>query len=43
MKIKIVILSIFLLGALPSIAQLKLPQVLKEAANTIKPGSPNQS
>ncbi len=43
MKIKTAILSIFLFSALSSFAQIRLPQVLREAANAIKPGGPSQT
>lgn len=43
MKLRIIILSTFLFSALTSFAQFKIPQVLKEAANAIKPGSPSQT
>jgi hypothetical protein len=42
MKLRIIILSAFLFSAITSFAQFKIPQVLKEAANAIKPGSPSQ-
>jgi len=43
MKFRIAILSILIFSAASSYAQFKLPQVLKEAANAIKPGSPSQT
>lgn len=42
MKLRIIILFAFLFSAATSFAQFKIPQVLKEAANAIKPGSPSQ-
>ena len=42
MKLRIIILSAFLFSSITSFAQFKIPQVLKEAANAIKPGSPSQ-
>ena len=42
MKHRIIILSALLFSAITSFAQFKIPQVLKEAANAVKPGSPSQ-
>lgn len=43
MKIRVAILGIILFSTISSsFAQIKLPQVLKEAANAIKPGNPSQ-
>lgn len=43
MKLRIAILGIFLFSTIASFAQVKFPQVLKDAANSIKPGNPSQT
>ncbi|MDP3468032.1 MAG: DUF4197 domain-containing protein [Daejeonella sp.] len=43
MKFIIAIFCIFLSCSVTSFAQIKLPQVLREAANAIRPGSPSQT
>ncbi|OYX90799.1 MAG: hypothetical protein B7Y76_15100, partial [Sphingobacteriia bacterium 35-40-5] len=43
MKLKIFISCVFIVSSATSFAQFKIPQVLKEAANAIKPGSPTQT
>lgn len=42
MKLRVMIFCVFISGSASSFAQFKIPQVLKEAANAIKPGSPSQ-
>jgi hypothetical protein len=42
MKLRLLLFCAFIFSATSLFAQLKLPQVLKEAANAIKPGSPSQ-
>jgi len=43
MKLRIIIFCVFISGSASSFAQFKIPQVLKEAANAIKPGGPSQT
>jgi hypothetical protein len=42
MKFRITIIAIFIFSVLNTFGQIRLPQVLKEAANAVKPGSPSQ-
>jgi hypothetical protein len=42
MKLRLLLFCAFIFSATSLFAQLKLPQVLKEAANAVKPGSPSQ-
>jgi hypothetical protein len=42
MKFRITIIAIFIFSVLSTFGQIRLPQVLKEAANAVKPGSPSQ-
>lgn len=42
MKLRVIIFCVFITSSASSFAQFKIPQVLKEAANAIKPGSPSQ-
>lgn len=43
MKLRLFISCVFIVSFATSFAQVKIPQVLKEAANAIKPGSPSQT
>lgn len=43
MKLRIIIFCVFISSSASSFGQFKIPQVLKEAANAIKPGSPSQT
>ena len=42
MKLRLLLFCAFIFSAASLFAQLKLPQVLKEAANAVKPGGPSQ-
>jgi hypothetical protein len=42
MKLRLLVFCAFMFSAASLFAQLKLPQVLKEAANAVKPGNPSQ-
>lgn len=42
MKLRVIIFCVFISSSASSFGQFKIPQVLKEAANAIKPGSPSQ-